>query len=131
MVVFKLRTSLPVRKYRLFNLVHYICKFYIIYIFVYPPVCIRFCSHVLLWIILTFPGRWFSYAGNAYGSTRHCRHCTLGCIAYSRLLCRFSLLGPLSRAPGTQPRRPSSLNGSRLFRHLQLRYFTEKELYGV
>ena len=82
-------------------------------------------------IILTFPGRWFSYVGNALGSTRHCRHCTLGCIAYSRLLCRFSLLGPLSRAPGTQSRRPSSLNGSRLFRHLQLRYFTEKELYGV
>ena len=80
-------------------------------------------------IILTFPGRWFSYVGNALGSTRHCRHCTLGCIAYSRLLCRFSLLRPLFRLPGTQSRRPSSLNGPRLFRYLQLRYFVKREIY--
>ena len=77
-----------------------------------------------------FPGRWF-YVGNAYGSTRHCRHCTLGCIAYFRLLRRFSPLRPLSRVPGTQSRRPSSLYGPRPFRHLQLRYFTEKEIYGM
>ena len=81
----------------------------------------------MLWIILTFPARCFSHVENATGSTRHCRHCTLGCIAYSRLLCRFSLLRPLSRVPGTQSRRPISLNGPRPFRHLQLRYFTENE----
>ena len=67
-------------------MVHYICKLYINFIFVYPIyyalVCIiRFCSHVVLWIILTF-----CYVGNAYGSTRHYRHCTLGSIAYSRLI---------------------------------------------
>ena len=47
-------------------MVQYICKFYL--------VCIRFFYHVL-WIMLAFYGRWFSYMGNAYHSTRHCRHC--------------------------------------------------------
>ena len=69
--------------------------------------------------------------GRCLGYPRHCRHCTLGCILYSRLLCRFSLLRPLSRVPGTQSIRPSSSNGPRPFRHLQLSYLTEKETYGV
>ena len=115
------------------------CNFYFIHIFVYlipvyyTLVCIRWCSHVvLLWIILTFPGRWFSYVGNAYGSTRPVGTAPwLGCIAYSCLLCRFSPLRPLPRVPSTQSRRPSAHNGPRPFRHLQLRYFTEKEIYGV
>ena len=107
------------------------------YIYVYlliPYVIIHWYasgSHVVLSTIPTFPGKWFSCIGNAFGSTRHCRHCTLGCIACSRLLCRFSLLRPLSRVPGTQSRKPSSLGGPRAFSHLQLRYFTEKEIYGV
>ena len=117
-------------------LVHCIRKLYIIYIFVYPIyytlVCIRSCSHVVPWIMLTFPGRWFSYVGNAHGSTRHCcRNCTLGCIAYSRLLYRFSLIRPLSRVLGVQSRRPSSRNRPRPFRHFQLRYFTGKEICRV
>ena len=45
------------------------------------------------------------------------------------LLCRFSLLRPLSGVPGTQSRRPSSLKGLIPFRHLQLWFFTEKEIY--
>ena len=45
---------------------------------------------------------------------------TLGCIAYSRLPCRLSLLQPLSRVPGTQSRRTSSLDGPRPLSHLQL-----------
>ena len=116
---------------------HYIGKFYIIdtSYFVYPIyytlVFVRFCSHVVLWIILTYAGGLFSYVGKAYGSTRHCRHCTLGCIAYSLLLCRFSLFRPLSRVPGAQSRRPSSLNGPTPFRRLQQMYFTEKERRGV
>ena len=135
MVVLKLRTPLSVRQNCWFNLVHYICKFCIIYVFVcpiyYTLVRIRLCSHVVLWIILTFPARWFSFVGNAYGSVRHCRHCTPGCIAYSRLLCRFSLFRSLSRVPGTQSRRPSSLSDPRPFIRLHLRYITEKELYRV
>ena len=119
--------SVTARKHSWFKLAHYICKFYIIYISVYPTnnilVSIRFCSHVLC-TILTFLGRWFSHVGNAYGCTRHCRHCTLGCIVYSRVLCRFSLPRPLSRVPGTQSRRPSSLVCPRPFRHMQPRYFT-------
>ena len=61
------------------------------------------------------------WKGDPDGSTRHCRHCTLRCIACSRRLCRLSLLRPLSGAPGTQSRRPSSLNGPRPFiRHLNI-----------
>ena len=37
----------------------------------------------------------------------------------------------LSRVPGTQSRRPSSLNGPRPFGHVQLRYGTGKEIHGV
>ena len=91
----------------------------------------QFCSHVVLGIILTFPGRWLSYVGNAYDWNRHYRHCTLGCIAYSRLLCRSSLLWPLSKVPGTQSRRPSCLNALRPSRHLQLRHLTEKEIHRM
>ena len=83
------------------------------------------------WIILTFPGRWFSCVGNAFGSARHRRHCTLGCIAYSRLLHRFSPLRPLSSVPGTHSRRPSSRNGPGPFWHLHPTYFTQKKIYGV
>ena len=82
MVVFKLRTSLSAN---MADLIWYIIfyKFYIIYSFVYPklpfilyryPGMHKFCSHVVLWIILTFAGRWLSYVGNADGSTRHGRH---------------------------------------------------------
>ena len=128
-------SNVTVREYSWFNLAHYISKFYIFVMLIYPTyytlVCIRCCSHVVLWIILAFPERWFSYVRNAYGSTSHCRHCTLGCIAYSRLLRRSSLLRPLSRVPVMQSRKPSSLHGPRSFRHLQLRYFTEKEICGV
>ena len=86
----------------------------------------------MLWIILTFPGRLvFLCRGSAYGSTLHCRHCTLGCIAYSRLLYRFSPLRPSFRVPGTQSRRPNSLNGPGPFWHLHLRYCTDKKIYGV
>ena len=38
---------------------------------------------------------------------------------------------PVVQGGGTLSRRPNSLNGPRPFRHLQLRYFTDKEIYGV
>ena len=69
----------------------------------------------------------------AYGSSRHCRHCALGYIAYSRLLRRFFFFGRCLGYTGTRCRRPNSFNVPRPFRHLQLVYvfFTEKEIYGV
>ena len=84
----------------------------------------------MLWIILTLPVRWLPCVGNAYGSTRRCRRCTLGCITFSRLLSRFPLLRSSSRVPGTQSRRPSSVNCPRSFRHIQLRDVGERETVG-
>ena len=132
-VVFKLQTSLSAHTA---DLIRYIIFVSSPFIFLSIPYILPWYMHQILVScrVLDHTGisrKVFSYVGNAHGSTHRCRHCTLGCIAHSRLPCRFTFLRPLSRVPGTQSRRPSPLNGPGPFRHLQLRYFTEKEIYGV
>ena len=105
------------------------------YIYVYlliPYVIIHWYasgSHVVLSTIPTFPGKWFSCIGNAFGSTRHCQHCTLG---VSRTLPYCAVLPNFSRCLGYLVRsldRPSYR--SDISSQLQQRYFTEKGMTGV